>query len=496
MVRSRGVLLLLLLVAAAPSPSADVAEAERWVAASGSDLDRLPATMPFVMGLTLTAADARLNWNLAAADCYALAGDVAAYRATLARIGPLLPTASARMRDCVPAALAGASLLVGDRAAYDRGVAEAMDYPHHHYSVRTVIKHLADFNRLDDALALSHRLTSPADRAVTLNDLAPMFAHANRRADYERVMRQDEADTAAAMAAEKDPRDRESHLSDLAGAQVASGDPDRAEATIAKLTAGEERAQWLVDVALAYRRAGNQPGYNLAMDTAIRQAAAEPRADRFSQVYADVGKALARADDEPRMLAATATAGPARTYLPMEFDFERARMAARAGDVATAQRLLARAEAAHAKLVENQLPYFDAAGVKHWRVVVALARAGKDEAALAMVPGLPPLMAGMEPSKSVAIWSPIAEAQAKGGRVAAARATLGRITNPKDRDDATDTAIGAAADAGVPPEQLRAWVATMHDPVSRMNAQLRVADALLRQAGRLRDDRTTAGDDD
>jgi hypothetical protein len=69
MVRSRWVLLLLLLVAAAPSPSADVAEAERWVAASGSDLDRLPATMPFVMGLTLTAADARLNWNLAAADC-------------------------------------------------------------------------------------------------------------------------------------------------------------------------------------------------------------------------------------------------------------------------------------------------------------------------------------------------------------------------------------------------------------------------------------------
>jgi tetratricopeptide (TPR) repeat protein len=435
--------------------------------------------------LTTLSPSELIGGSFTLANEYAVAGDAARFRALVARVEQISPYVEPKFRPNLPADLAAAYAALGDRANFDRAVAALYIPDANPYSRSDVIRKLVRFGLLDDAAALAVRQVPGSERASRLSYIAPVLAKAGKKDQYESAMRLDETDTAAAIAADKNESGKQMLADDLVYAQLLAGDFARAEKSVELLKPGTAASR-LAELADARRRTGDTAGYQRDIDEALIKAMAEPSSVYQQSGYQTIGKTLADAGDEGRMRQACSHSSAARDNLPAEYDYERARLAAASGDVDQAIKLLKQADGADAKDDDIQKA-MRIKGIQHWRVIEALIGAGRGDAALAMAAHPPDVFPGHPPTPVEAAQR-IAKAQAKAGRWAAARATMDKVLAVEDpQESALIPVISAAARAGEPVAELRAWVDTIQNPVWRFNADVKVAEAVLNRAGRLHD---------
>jgi hypothetical protein len=366
---------------------------------------------------------------------------------------------------------------LGDQASFDKAVKAAFE-PHASGDY-LIIHKLMEIGLYDDAAIVVAMQINHDTRAWYECDMAVAMAKAGKPADYEKMIRQAEKETAEAIAVEKDPRDRQNSTQQLARAAVTAGDAKRADKLLKTLPA-DESAGMYADLASARLDVHDTTDYSTFIDKAVALAATT-EAFMAGSSYQEIGRAMASANDESAMKKAVAGPGEASHHLAIEFYFRRAEIVALTGDVDAAMALLKKADDLDAKVGDDE-KYFRFSGLKHWKVMFALAKAGKDDAALAMAAHAPPLLEPTHPALPEQIYPHIAEAEAARGDFAAAIKTMNRIRDRALREtNGTNVGQYAARD-GQPLEPARDWIDGFAKPMDRAEADIQIARALIRRS--------------
>lgn len=416
---------------------------------------------------------------------YAKAGDVARFHETMKKFKELESSIpDAKERAGTYCFIVAGFALVGDENEFEAGLREVSGAYTDPDSLPDIIASILAFTgRLDQAAKLARHATRADSRSHQLIFVATAMARLGKKQDYELTMQAAEKETADAIAAF--PDDKENDLLSLAGAQVRSGDFDRAEELADRLSAADG-ASIHASVARKSALRSDQARYKKAMDRAIEMASTVQSEVKAQRAYESIADALAVAKDETRLGRIMNDNKNAKGLVDVDFLFERARISAEDGDVSSARSLVQKALAA-TQSDDDSIKELHEGQLKQLYVVEALVHAGKDEAAMQMG-----IEIQSQPQDALAVgkyvYESIAMAQAKRGRLAAARATIERVPEsataagmPAREYYATQVAK-AAAESGQPLESVAAWIDSLKNPRARMNGYWDIADAIINRS--------------
>jgi hypothetical protein len=413
------------------------------------------------------------------AEIYARLGDAPRFHANLAERDRLdlsltRPTDDGEGRTDVGRwNLAACFALVGDRSEFKRAARAAIAY--NELAPQLVEHDLSELGLFDDLAAMAAMESDPGIQVIDYCREAAGAAKVKNWAVYEKAIARAEA----AMA-----RDgwNEQDFEWLAGTEVDAGDLVRAAKSVEKCD-DLFRAACYADIAKARFKAGDQPGYDYWIVDALVLAAAQKPEFATSSANVSIGEALARAGDEVRL--SRASLGPGFSgfgigsltteKLQIVYSNERTLMSAEAGDAETANELLNEVAGAESKIDDPFIRGQFAGLVQN--VMLALIRAGKDEAVSELAAHLPEIFKLIDADQNGrdGWYDSLAMAEAGAGHFTAAVAWVNRISDPAGCQWCRTRVCGRAARAGQPLGVVRDWIGTFADPADRAEADLEVA---------------------